>query len=438
MYNPFDKEISKLDKEDLQKLIDNEVAEGWYVEYKEDFPHNKKIGHSIASFANVEGGWYIIGVESDKASNVATDIVGFDLSSYTTPKDKLRNIIKGNINPMPFFESKLIKLSNNKGVLVVRIEKGYETPYITNDGRIYIRNGEGSDPVKETNSYIIRKLFERVDLHRGRIEVFSNNTFFMPEWQVKEKKCFLEAYFYALPFDAFKFSDFFSNNFFDKFRRNFSEPFIYEPDKPNKQVKILFNNFYTSYNSYILRHIPINISPIVINLTLELFENGNLKMFIPVPNISPSIHTNYEFCNNDFWETLIRKIKQRTFKVIDGHKFFVLFATLFNQYRKFLKENGFQNFLKARYKLSQTFGTLVYFDDGGYVDSLQRNPPICIKQEIEIPEFNNGNLIPIDIEQDSAEISIMNVIFRSLGSLYNLKSVSNILGPGYKHLFRVP
>ena len=187
-----------------------------------------------------------------------------------------------------------------------------------------------------------------------------------------------------------------------------------------------------------MRHIPINISPIVINLTLELFENGNLKMFIPVPNISPSIHTNYEFCNNDFWETLIRKIKQRTFKVIDGHKFFVLFATLFNQYRKFLKENGFQNFLKARYKLSQTFGTLVYFDDGGYVDSLQRNPPICIKQEIEIPEFNNGNLIPIDIEQDSAEISIMNVIFRSLGSLYNLKSVSNILGPGYKHLFRVP
>ena len=87
-YNPFKKKISKLRQADLNILIENQVAEGWYVEYKKDFPSTNKIGHSIASFANSDGGWYIVGVEANE-DNVATSILGFDITQYRRPKKKL-------------------------------------------------------------------------------------------------------------------------------------------------------------------------------------------------------------------------------------------------------------------------------------------------------------------------------------------------------------
>ena len=64
-YNPFDKAIRDLTAGDLDRLIDNEVTEGYGIEYKGDFPENKKVGRSIASLANAYGGWYFIGVAAD-------------------------------------------------------------------------------------------------------------------------------------------------------------------------------------------------------------------------------------------------------------------------------------------------------------------------------------------------------------------------------------
>ena len=56
MYNPFNKNISEIEYDDLKKLIENDITEGWFIEYKGSFPKNKKIANSIASFANSEGG----------------------------------------------------------------------------------------------------------------------------------------------------------------------------------------------------------------------------------------------------------------------------------------------------------------------------------------------------------------------------------------------
>lgn len=40
MYNPFNKNISEIEYSDLKKLKDNDVSEGWFIEYKESFPKN--------------------------------------------------------------------------------------------------------------------------------------------------------------------------------------------------------------------------------------------------------------------------------------------------------------------------------------------------------------------------------------------------------------
>ena len=77
MYNPFNKNISEIEYEDLKKLIENDVSEGWVIEYKGSFPKNKNIANSIASFANSEGGWYFIGIEEkENESNLTAGCEG--------------------------------------------------------------------------------------------------------------------------------------------------------------------------------------------------------------------------------------------------------------------------------------------------------------------------------------------------------------------------
>jgi predicted HTH transcriptional regulator len=158
--NPFDKHVDELKAADLQKLLEQSVAEGYYVEYKGDtFPGNPKIGHSVASFANTYGGWYIIGVKTD-THNVANDICGFDLTAYPDPISKVREIAKSHIDPVPIFYPRVIEIGSNRAVLVVQIPSEQETPFISKDGRIYRRLHDSSDPVAESNRYAVDRLVE--------------------------------------------------------------------------------------------------------------------------------------------------------------------------------------------------------------------------------------------------------------------------------------
>ena len=172
MLNPFGKPLEQLEEADLEKLMDEEISEGLYVEYKEDFPtHLAKI---VASFANTFGGWIIIGVDARNPRNVPTAFPGINISN--DPKDRFRNICQGNITPVPLFSSKLILKSTNKnrGILVVRIPESTYPPHLTKDGRIYRRNMEGSDPLAETDRHILDRLFEKTKSNKTEVKAFIN------------------------------------------------------------------------------------------------------------------------------------------------------------------------------------------------------------------------------------------------------------------------
>lgn len=170
MLNPFDKPLEQLEEADLYKLIKEEISEGLYVEYKEDFPtHLAKI---VASFANTFGGWILIGVDARNPRNVPTAFPGIDISN--DPKDRFRNICRDRITPVPLFSSKLILKSANpsRGILVVKIPESTYPPHIIRDGRIYRRNMEGSDPVGETDRHILDRLFEKSKHNKAEVKGF--------------------------------------------------------------------------------------------------------------------------------------------------------------------------------------------------------------------------------------------------------------------------
>jgi hypothetical protein len=50
----------------------------------------------------------------------------------------IRDSVRGNLQPFPYFETFSINLSNEKKVLMAVISEGNNPPYIHSDGKIYI------------------------------------------------------------------------------------------------------------------------------------------------------------------------------------------------------------------------------------------------------------------------------------------------------------
>ncbi|MGI8483077.1 MAG: AlbA family DNA-binding domain-containing protein [Thermomicrobiales bacterium] len=170
-FNPFKTPLGdQLNVGDLQQLV-GRVAEGYTVEYKEAFPDRKKIGHSLASFANTYGGWYIVGVRTDN-NNVASEVCGYDTFDYPDAISTVRDIARSHIDPTPVLYPQIVALEVNRAVLLVFVPGEQETPFIMKDGRIYRRVYDSSDPIPEANRYAVDRLFEQGRTRRERFRQF--------------------------------------------------------------------------------------------------------------------------------------------------------------------------------------------------------------------------------------------------------------------------
>jgi hypothetical protein len=210
-YNPFDKEIAELKEDDLQILLTRKVAEGYFVEFKSQFPAHEKIAHSIAAFANTYGGWFIVGVHTD-GHNVATSIPGFPQAACSDPTSVVRDIIRSHIDPNPTFFSRVVTLNNGNSVFVLHIPEGQETPFITKNGKIYRRVSDSKEPVAETNRHGLDELVARGSKFIKYFENLCRDTRPInppePEW--------LNLYFAPYPPNRVLLENMFADNFIKK------------------------------------------------------------------------------------------------------------------------------------------------------------------------------------------------------------------------------
>lgn len=396
-YNPFNKQISQLTEEDLHLLINQKVAEGQYIEYKEQFPRTAKISHSIAAFANSDGGWFIVGIK-DNQDNAAILIDGFD-PLHMQPKERMRDIILAHINPKPIFESKLITLDNNHVVLLTYVERGLETPYVTKDGRIYRRVGEGISPIAEKDRYFLQKLFERNQEIRQVAALFCKNPFKMSKIQAGSTPAFLEGYFLVNPFNHFSFHDFHTRDFFEQL-------YLLFQDDTLGRSSLSLNHIHSSHNSIILRASPSADLSINLGLSIEIFRDGNLKFFLPIQELPLD---NLRFIQSNwsdsevfprFYEQLSRE-QQENLKVIDGDHLIGVFRQIFLKYRRLLGQYRFKRPVRARFKFTDIWRKILYFDSVEYLDFIEKyGIPINHKSEIEIPDILSDAFLKISLNRN--------------------------------------
>src|ERR1035437_4917838 len=454
IYTPFDKELSELDEEELNKLITNEICEGWYVEFKSEIPRketkidSKSIVKAISAFANTRGGWLFFGVNADKSNNIANEICGIDIGEYKSFHDQLSTIISKNITPQPIFHLKEVKLNNGKCVIIIKIEEGVTPPYITNSGIIFQRENSSSSPIKDR--YVIEKLNEKANEYYESIENFTKINYGETQLQSQSDQSYLELYLFPLPYDQFEIKKFFTSQFFKetavKFYDGVDLNYTFDNNSEIIPLNIGFYSIYTSENSLIIR--PLNDNNLIYKTTTaELFYNGNLKFLIPL-NVFNLESIPYHYKDSEIIKYLLDKyspyetIRQSApfgmssktelppitrrkntdfashITMIDGVELIFRMIIIYSIYKSILNENDFDinNQIGFRARITNPWRKFIFFDNNDYLDKLKVfNIPIAPKNDVEVPLFRKGNYYEIDLSDDMSHMTISHFILKSIG-----------------------
>lgn len=168
-YSPFvDKKgnplpINSIRRCHLKQIQDME--EGHHIEFKKFLEDGGKaqLAKEIASFANCEGGWLLVGVADDR------ELCPVPKADYS---QKIGKIIT-RVSPYPQIETRFIAEADNpkKGILLVYVHEGRNPPYICN-GSVYVRSGSSKEPIKPADRGNIEYLIDRAHYNQKELEKF--------------------------------------------------------------------------------------------------------------------------------------------------------------------------------------------------------------------------------------------------------------------------
>ena len=435
-FNPFDKLIHNLKVGDLDLLVTKEVAEGYWIEYKSDFPKNHKIARSISSFANSYGGWYFIGVEADKTRNVATNIVGFDLVTYPNPIDKVREIIKSHIDPAPIFYLHLVDLGEGRAVLIAYIPDNQETPFILQEGRIYRRVGDSSNPMLENDRYALDRLVDAGRQVERAFEDFckDSRTFSQVEDGNGWVSIFLEPY--PLNNIAFDGVGWYTNDKVEQLIKLSEQlmPILMADGAEWGTGNILFNSAQITGRSIILRQVSAPFGNNV--LTIEIFNDARVRFFIPLQVIN--------WVNTESLQNLRSKCVKNIISesISQGQDFYFLkffsidqlwasIGILFSYYRvatqQFFPNENITSF-RGAISIDDIWRHVPFIDDDAWADHINKfHFPIMNYSSRFIPAFPQKYL-DFDTETEAIWFELALLTSIELGITPNLLStIPNVL-----------
>jgi hypothetical protein len=88
------------------------------------------------------GGWLLIGVDDDGK------VVGYEPPGTGDLQDYIRDLLRAQVDPLPPFAAVSVPVGEHK-IGVVRVAESSDTPHITSEGVIYVRNAGGKQRVTD-------------------------------------------------------------------------------------------------------------------------------------------------------------------------------------------------------------------------------------------------------------------------------------------------
>lgn len=170
------KPLTSIGKEDLQRLVDNQVPEGRTLEYKREAPGNSdadkiKFLRAVSGFANTDGGDLIYGVNEDDGIPIA--ISGIPMGTVDQTKLRLEQLLQTNVEPrIPSVHLQSVQLNAENCALIIRTQRSWLKPHrisVGNHVHFYGRNSAQTYPMDVSQ---LREAFLLSDQQTDRVRSF--------------------------------------------------------------------------------------------------------------------------------------------------------------------------------------------------------------------------------------------------------------------------
>lgn len=169
----YDKEDYTI--EDIQSLIDNQVEESIYLDFKsagslaKDDRKRMELSKDVASFANSDGGIIIYGIK--EVNHVASEFSFIDGNEFTKEwiEQVITSYVQRRISDVKIYPVR-IDSDIKKSIYVVKIPYSFDAPHLSKDNRYYKRFNFMSVPMEE---YEIRQSYGRKKLPKLIINGYS-------------------------------------------------------------------------------------------------------------------------------------------------------------------------------------------------------------------------------------------------------------------------
>lgn len=210
----YDKEDYNI--EDLQSLIDNQVEESIYLDFKSAGSLEKtdrkriELSKDVASFANSDGGIIVYGIKEE--NHVASEFSFIDGNEYTKEwiEQVISSYVQRRISDVKIYPIR-IEGDIKKSIYIVKIPYSYDAPHLSKDNRYYKRYNFMSVPMEE---YEVRQSYGRrsnsklvIDNWGSKIEIKNENVIVTVEASVynegRASEVSYKTNFYLWPFNNF-------------------------------------------------------------------------------------------------------------------------------------------------------------------------------------------------------------------------------------------
>lgn len=374
-YTPFEKELSEISPDDLATLKD--VYEGWYVDYKSELIEPRKIAKSLSSFANQLGGWIFFGVLEDGNLHVAESFPGIPHSDVPSALESIRNASKDLISPDVFYNSRVftgpiasLELPADRSIIVIQIPQGADCPYVHNDGRIYRRIADSSDPKPETDRARFDLLIERGDQARSRLADLVTQ---IPTVSEAEKdQCYIHLSITSDPYETLG----------HRYSAEFSEF-----SELMRQDNLPFDNIYSKSGGYIARQ-TMNYDPYYRVFTWEFSRHCHSFITIPVPLLQSGVFdpdrpaaSIYEPFNSKIIEK-----KLKTSRILNLNFTFVTLWAIIRRHRRLVWQANVKGPFYVKAYLENIWRTVPFIDLPAFLDHISEYGfPIVQDTDVLVP-----------------------------------------------------
>lgn len=398
-YNPFEKSFDEINSGDLAALFS--VAEGWYVEYKQEVPNAGAVAKSVTAFANTYGGWLFYGIaEKSKDDAVAGTFPGIAREDADGVLQRIRQAVANHAQPSPYFRVKAlmgpveaIGLPEGRCVIMAQVPWGPEAPYIHKDGRIYRRVGDGSEPRPENDRFILDQLWSR------SVKITQEYA----DWigrELETSKDEENAAYVRL----FLIADFWGDH---RSMTGISLRRVREiMSDVNGSYTIPFDNIYQTSGGYICRQTAGN-DPEMLGLTWKLGGNFQSEVIIPLSKFRgddlDDLGDSFEgYENIDWFLRLCEKQRYSRPTVIDLNILLYVLLGVARIQTALAKEFGWSGPVFAKIEISGVWRTIPFFDTSYVLNEYEKHGlPLSLRDKITIRSgTDRGSYIELDGLQD--------------------------------------